>query len=116
MSDVSAWTVVVVVGSILLLVQLLAVAVCWRFGAMRGKAVVEWQDCDVQSLHAFAEEPPSVWDSLDRHLQDSPAEVLVDDDKPFGGEHEADLDLSEDNEAYADDFLAWASELGERAA
>jgi hypothetical protein len=75
----------------------------------RSRAVVEWQDCD-------RNDPPaeSVWDSLDRHLHDVPDEVLV-DDRPFGGEHEADLDLSEENEAYADDFLAWASELGQRA-
>lgn len=41
MTDVTALTVVVVGGSVLILVQLLAVLVCWRFGAMRGKAVGE---------------------------------------------------------------------------
>ena len=36
-------------------------------------------------------------------------------DEPFGGWHEADVDLSEENEAYAVDFLAWESQFQERA-
>lgn len=32
--------------SAVVLLQLLVVAVCWRLGAMRSRAVVEWQDCD----------------------------------------------------------------------
>lgn len=104
------WKALFVGGSLLVSVQILAVLVCWRFGAMRGRAVVDWQDCD-------RNDPPaeSVRDALDRPLHGVPAGVLVDDDQPFGGEHEADVDLSEENEAYVDDFLAWASELGQRA-
>lgn len=57
------WKILFLGGSMLALVQILAVLVCMRFGAMRGKAVVEWQDCD-------RNDPPaeSVWDALDRHL------------------------------------------------
>lgn len=89
---------------------------------LRGEAVVEWQD---EPRDTTAGARASVWDSLDRHLHDSPADVLVDDDLPFGGEHEADVDLSEDNDAYAVNFMAWetqcadlgklAEQLGERA-
>jgi hypothetical protein len=106
---VTAGAFIVVCLSVWGLFQIAAVLIGWRLAPMRARAVVEWQDCD-------RNDPPaeSVWDSLDRHLHDVPGEVLV-DDRPFGGEHEADLDLSEENEAYADDFLAWASELGQRA-
>lgn len=135
------WKILFLGGSALALVQILAVLVCWRFTAMRGRAVVE----------PFAEEPPelgcgcprdgrpiygcmscgsercpahrnagccdrntpSVWDALDRHLHDQPADVLVDDDQPFGGEHEADVDLSEENEAYAVDFVAWGTQCAD---
>jgi hypothetical protein len=65
-TDVTALTVVVVGGSLLILVQLLAVLVCWRFGAMRGRAVVEWQDCDRQDRR-------SDWDD---HV-DSALEILL---------------------------------------
>ena len=97
---------IVLGGSALLLLQILVVLVCWRFGAMRSRTVAE----------PVAEEPPpgpSVWDALDRHLADAPAEVLVDDDLPFGGQHEADVDLSEENEAYAGSFVAWGSQCAD---
>lgn len=101
------WKILFLGGSALALVQILAVLVCWRFTAMRSRAVAE----------PFAEEPPplgpSVWDALDRHLHDQPADVLVDDDQPFGGEHEADVDLSEENEAYAVDFVAWGAQCAD---
>jgi hypothetical protein len=75
---------------------------------LRAEAVVEWQDDrdDIRANMAagrWPEEPPDV---VDAHLDDQPDEILT---------HEADVDLSVDNEAFADDFLAWESELGERA-
>lgn len=61
------WKILFLGGSALALVQILAVLVCWRFTAMRSRAVAE----------PFAEEPPagpSVWDALDRHLANTAAE------------------------------------------
>lgn len=88
------------VSSLFLLLRILA----WLFVngipslvADRSRAVVEWQDCDVQERTGDRH----AWDS---HCADA---VLL--------THEADPDLSEDNEAYAVDFLAWEAEFGERA-
>lgn len=101
MTDVTALTVVVVGGSILVLVQLLAVLVCWRFGAMRGRAVVEWQDCDRQSRTAF-----------DDHVDDALGILLTHEATPaWQGSPERWTALEEE---FADlDELA--ARLGERA-
>lgn len=91
-------------GTVFVLMGILAWVVTVGVPSMvsrRSVAVVEWQDCDRQGRR-----------SLDEHLADQPHDVLVDEPP---GQHEADCDLSEDNEAYAADFLAWEAELGERA-
>jgi hypothetical protein len=100
-TDVSALTLVVVGGSVLILVQLLAVAVCWRFGAMRGRAVVEWQDCDVQPRNAFDDHVDSALEVLLTH------EAGVDD----GGTPQRWVELEEE---FAD-LDGLAAQLGERA-
>lgn len=75
--------------SALALLQILAILVCWRFAAMRDRAVVE----------PFAEEPPgpSVWDALDRHLASDTA-----------AEDQAIAVSATSND---DHFVAWEAEL-----
>lgn len=97
---------VIIGGSFLALVQIAVVVMGWRFAKLRGDALVVVEAATEES------EPGNVWaglDRADRHVWDSHCDdaVLL--------THEADPDLSEDNEAYADDFLAWTAEIRERA-
>lgn len=79
----------VVGGSVIVLVQIAAVLLCWRLGAMRSRA------------EPFAEQPgPSVWDALDRHLKGVPGEVLV-----------HDTDAGEEPDEDAEHFVLWRAEL-----
>ena len=55
-------------GCGLILVQILVVLVCWRFGAMRGRAVADWQDCDVKDREDWEYEDAEV---LARIVQDA---------------------------------------------
>lgn len=87
----------VIGGSALILVQILAVAVCWRLGAMRGKAVVDWQDCDRKT--------GSDWDHDDVEAVATIVREVVDE------EH-----AEEDEDAEAADFRLWHAELsGDKA-
>jgi hypothetical protein len=100
---VTALTVLVVGGSLLILVQLLAVAACWRFGAMRGRAVVEWQDCDQQDRTSWAGHVDTALDILLTH------EATPDVDEFGQPERWAAL------EAEFADLDPLAAKLGERA-
>lgn len=81
----TALGVVVVGGSVLILVLLLAVLVFWKLTAMRSRAITEplaeapgpcdpWCPGCENPIHKRAP-GPSVWDALDRHLTDQPDEI-----------------------------------------
>lgn len=85
---------IITVGTVLFCIQLLAVLVCMRFGAMRGRALVE----------PFVEEPPagpSVWDALDRHLA-APRDTAAED--------QAIAVAATSND---DHFVMWEAELAD---
>lgn len=86
-------TLIVICGSILALVQIGVVLLGWRLGAVRSQAVVEWQDCDIDT--------PAGWDAVDAALEDQPDEVLL--------THEVLPD--DEGDHFAVDFVAWRDEL-----
>ena len=87
---------IITVGTVLFCIQLLAVLVCMRFGAMRSRALVE----------PFAEDPPagpSVWDALDRHLA-VPSDVAAEDQA-----------IAVSATSNDDHFAMWQSEIADDA-
>jgi hypothetical protein len=92
---VNVLTILIVCGSVWGLFQILTVVVGWRFTAMRGQAVVEWQDCDVK-------DKPD-WDLEDVAAAGTLVREVVDQERS---------EEAEDCEAA--NFLLWEAEMADK--